>query len=543
MSIIRNIIGRVLNRDMAAGASGRPVSLQQYVAGANRWRDGLNPQRNLTIARAVALIEAAMRGEWTELQWTFAAPLSGLESVDADTIALIELRRAALMEMDWNIVAMDDAPDRQLAADQQAYLDAAYSRIDNLYDAFAHLELAAFRGFSFCELLNAAGEAALHEAVTVRCLNPWNFVRDGSDGDWYWNPDARTTMARALGEANRIDFSASALLVRECARPINRYGLPKLVRQNLSEKDWDAFIELFGIERPIVIGPPNVAEEDEDEFADSAESVASGAGGYLPNGSSVEYPTAQRGVPPFEQRLAYLSRRHVQVGTSGMLNMLNTAGGVGGDASGALQETFRTIAAGSARYISEIFNRQFDRRLLAAQFPGRPQLAWFRLAHEQIEDTKALAETAAALNQAGLQWDVEEAAERTGMKLTRVAAPVGPQGLAVAMNRTLNRATEPDAPASRSVNDRLVAQAVAETLQVRADWLAPFFAALEDKARAGAMTDEEFLDALEEAANALPDLLDSAHVEEAAKPMRALLETAVANAIAARGDTTQGARP
>jgi hypothetical protein len=99
----------------------------------------------------------------------------------------------------------------------------------------------------------------------------------------------------------------------------------------------------------------------------------------------------------------------------------------------------------------------------------------------------------------------------------------------------MNRATPANPPADPvAPNDRLVAQAVADSLQVRADWLAPFFASLEAKAADGTMTDEEFLAALEEAANAMPELLDAAHVEEAAKPVKALLGTALANAIAAR---------
>lgn len=512
----------------------RAVTLGRQVAAANKWRDGLNPQRNLTMARAVSMIESAMRGQWTELQWTFGAPVSGLESVDADTIALIELRSAALLDMEWDVEILKDARDKTLAEEQRAFLTAAYNRIDNLYEAIEHMELASFRKFAFAELVDGAGEASLLNAQRVRCLDGWNFVRDGSAGDWFWNPEAKITTAAALGKDSRIVFPERALLFREVPRPIHRYGLPKLIRSNLSEKDWDALIEIFGIERPIVIGPDNVPSEKEAAYEAAAESVANGAGGYLPFGSQVEYPNAQKsGISPFEARLRYLSTKHILVGTGGMLTMLSDATGIGAGASGAHQETFRKIAAGSARRISEVFNRQFDRRLLALAFPGQPALAYWKLDAREQKDLADIADTTLKFFQAGWSRDAAELAEETGIKL--VPAPAPAAGTVPALGfRSARRAPAAAQASPEDARSGLVAQAVAQTLETQAEWLAPFFQSLEAKAAAGEMTEDEFLAALDQAAASMPELFQAADPEAMAKPMLDLLGTSLVNAIDAK---------
>ena len=48
------------------------------------------------------------------------------------------------------------------------------------------------------------------------------------------------------------------ILIREARRHVNRIALTKFIRANLSSKDWDAFIEIYGVPGGVVIGPPNV---------------------------------------------------------------------------------------------------------------------------------------------------------------------------------------------------------------------------------------------------------------------------------------------
>lgn len=528
-------------------APARGLSLAQKVAATNRWRDNLNPQRGLTVMRAVALFEQAMRGEFTELMWAYAAPYTGIECADPDLLALIELRTSALLEMDWNIheATGPDGKDlpaeqKQLATEQAKVLRAAYDKIENLYEAIEHFELAAFRGYAHAQPVNAAGEVTL-DASRFEILKQWNFVRDGSTGDWFWNPGAKTGGWRGLPAENRISFSRDLILYREVARPINRVALLKYIRANLSEKDWDAFIEIYGVPQWLIIGPANVPTEKEGEYRMAAESVAAGGSGYLPNGSDAKTPDSVRGAQPFDLRLDYLSKKLVLAGTGGMLTMLTDSTGLGSGVSDAHSKTFKKIAAGSARRISEIFQRSFDKRILAEKFPDAPVLAYFKLAANEETDAGAILDHAVKASQAGLQIDHVQLSEKTGYTITPAPVPAGgtlPPGNFQPVAVSKNRATEPAPASPAQVNDRLVAQAVADTLQVRANWLAPFFDHLEAAAKDGTMSDEDFLAALEEAANAMPELLDAAHIEEAAKPVRALLETSLVNALAAKAEAT-----
>lgn len=516
--------------DLSAPASA--VTIGDTLARTNRWRDGLNPLSDLTFTRARALLENAQRGMITQLMWTYGAPMLGIECSNATILALIELRTSAMLDMEWKVRPDENAADQILAQDQVEFLKARYNALENLYEAIAWFELGRFRGFASVQMQNEAGEASL-DAKRLALLKQWNFVRDGSAGAFAWNPSASMVSFEALGEDAVIDFKRDLILHFEVPRPINRIALMDRIARSLCEKDWNAFVEIYGIEQPVVIGPPNVPVDKASEYRASAESIASGGGGYMPYGSDVKFPNSSKREPPFAQRLEYLDKQIVLAGTGGMLTMLAEAGS-GTLAGGAHAGTFRTIASGSSRRITEVFQRQFDKPQLAAEFPGRPVCAYFTLGAEEKAELASIADTTLKFFQAGFARDMEELQEETGFKFTRVAATpslgMGTLPAAQGQPATKNRALPVQAPA----NDRLVAQAVADALQVRADWMAPFFARLETLARNGQMTDEDFLAALEEAANAMPELLDPAHVEEAAAPIRALLGTALVNAVDAK---------
>lgn len=507
----------------------RAVSQGQRVAAANRWRDGLNPLRGLTISRVVSLLEAAQRGQWTELQWAYSAPLLGIEASHETLLALIELRLSALSDLRGEVRIVDDPADKKLAEEQRAWLSARYERLLNLYEAIDHLELAAFRHYAHLQLQNEAGEPAFDGNV-LACLPQWNFVRDGAAGDWFWNPQARTVTAQSLGEEARLDPRRDLLIVREVPRAINRVAILSRVRGALSEKDWDALIEVFGIEQPVIIGPPNVPEDKEAEYEAAAERIAQGGGGYMPNGSDAIYPNAGKKDYPFQARLDYLQKQLVLAGTGGKLTMLSDATGIGAGASPAHAETFRKIAAGAAKRISEIMQRQFDRPQLAAAFPGQPVLAFWSLGEVEEEDRMAILEEQGLLVAGGFSRDRAELEADLGYKLVPVAAPPATPG---ALFRARHRAA-PAPTTLEKANDALVSQAVGQALQIRQDLLAPWFADLDALASNKALSREQFFQRLEDLTAQLPELLDPAAMAASRELFENLLATSVANGIAAR---------
>ena len=391
------------------------------LASANRWRDQYNPLRNLTMARAVSLMEDAQRGVMADLQWLYASEL-GIEATDADLMTIIERTVAGVSDMDWQIVTADDQMlgfDQALADEQRDFLEASYNACDNLSDAIEHLVMARFRGFSHLQ-------PWLKPDWTIEHLEPlpqWNMVRDGTSSRWAWNRAAHQKPYRSLAPDAALDPADYILL--ENRRPVNRIALIKYIRSTVAEKDWDAYVEIYGIPGVFIIMPPNIPEGKEAEYRDRAVDAAEAASGALPNGSDVKTLAEVRGVQPFQMRLEWLQKQLVLAGTGGMLTMLSEPTGIGSGASGTHEGVWQTIIRRVARKVELPFNCQYDRRALAAVFPGRPQLAFFSLRAKQEKDVGSAVSSIAQLASAGYQVDPEQVEAETGYKVT-LKAPETP---------------------------------------------------------------------------------------------------------------------
>jgi phage gp29-like protein len=399
-------------------ASGRP---SQLVAKANRWRDSYNPLRALTLTRVVSLLEAGERGEMAELQWAYRS----IEKRNAVCRALILRRASALLKLDWDVKVTEELPagvTDAMAEAQRNTLRSWYDRIDNLREAIRALALAEFRGYAHLQIQSEDGTAAGIEAVgTGRiCLKPlhqWHWVRDGSDGQWGWNEAASVVSWAGISPDNRVeDPKAWGLIIREAPMPVDELALIGFVRKSMSQKDWDAFVEIYGIPGGVVIMPPGVPDGKEAEYEDSAVKVAEGGSGALPNGSTYEPNDAPGGNNPFRDHIQYQDSELVLAGTGGKLTML-TESGSGTLAGGAHQDAFDEIAEGEANEISEVMQRQFDRRVLDLVHPGEPHVAYWELAAEPTDDTDKLVERVVKLKSAGYRASAEEVSERTGLDL------------------------------------------------------------------------------------------------------------------------------
>jgi len=399
---------------------------------ANRWREQNNPLRGLNLARANSLLDAFPKGEMADLQWAYHF----IENADPDLFALIERRTASVLELDWQIQIIEEPPrtrvaglglglglgnravsiqkagpaDSQLGREQAAALREAYEGIENLYEAIEHLAMAVFRGCAHAEKhRDASGKIR-----RLEILDAWNTVRDGLRGPWKYNPEARPVGYNALPETLRL--APSDWLIREVKRHVNRIGLIKYVRSQLAEKDWDAYVEIYGIPGAIIIGPSNVMPEEEAAFAVQAQEVAEGGSGYLPNGSAVEFFEGPRVQSPFRDHLRYLTEQLVLAGTGGILNML-AASGTGTLAGNVHARAFEQIARGEARKLSELMQNQLDAPLLDAEFPGRPHWAYFELSARSTNDQVSAADNALKLAKAGYLVDTSDLSEKTGYRL------------------------------------------------------------------------------------------------------------------------------
>lgn len=474
------------------------MNANRTLASANRWRDGYNPLRGLTMPRAVALMEEAQRGVMADLQWLYASEL-GIEATDPDLMTIIERTVAGVADMDWQVVTADrDARgfDAVLAGEQKAFLEASYNACDNLSDAVEHLVMARFRGFSHLQ-------PWLRPDWTIEHLEPlpqWNMVRDGTSGRWAWNPEARQRPYRCFADAA---LSPEDYIVLENRRPVNRIALIKYVRSTISEKDWDAYVEIYGVPGVFIVMPPGVPEGREAEYAARAEDAAEAGSGSLPNGSDVKTLSEVRGVQPFQLRLEWLQKQLVLAGTGGMLTMLSEPTGVGGGATGAHASVWDAIVRRVAHKVEQPLNRQYDRRALAAAFPGRPALAQFALRAKQERDVGSAVQNIAALSAAGYRVSPEQVTAETGYEVTLKPASAPVPG---AFRGAFRGGSEPAPPPAGSP-EAILADVAATIL----DGSVPYEAALREAERKLAAVDASRL------AGGLEKALEEAMFDAAAK--------------------------
>ena len=429
--------------------AGRPG---QIVSAANRWRENYNPLRGLTMRRAVELLELGQRGDYAYLQWAYRfierrnptlsglisrceAPLAGFDwqiktraimPGGADKMKSLKaglknrnavLSRQSLQSFPW---LEGDTPGKlsAMAEAQKQTLDDAYNAIDNLRAALLHLHLADFREYAHLQKHRDDSGCVYH----LEPLNQWCICRDGLEGNWFWNPDSRSTSlpAQFLGADFCIGGDKLPLadfIIRQVPRPIDEIGLVDTVRRGLCEKDWDGFIEIYGIPGGVVEMPANVAPGKEAEYETVAQRVSEGGAGAIPAGAKY-YPNASpRNVDPFTPRLSHLDEQLILAGTGGKLVMLTEKANDSRGNSRVHDKSFGEIADGRAHSCAEALNRQFDAEVLDREHPGEPHLVYFDFGAGEEEDINSLCQNVLALSQAGKTADTDWLAEKTGYEL------------------------------------------------------------------------------------------------------------------------------
>lgn len=448
-------------------------NLVRRLSSLNKWREQYNPLLGLSASRVVELGRDYFLGSQSDIQWVYFY----IEQTDPDLFALIDRRTSRLLEMDYSIKIAKDT-DKPLATAQQQFLQEKFEKIDNLYEAIEHLALADFRGFAHCEKWFEGGELTHLEVV-----DQWNTVRDGLRGEFKYNPEAKQTLFSGLPDDALMP--GDNFLFREVRRPINRIALFKFFWSAMTEKDWTAFNQIYSLPGGVVTGPPDVPVEKVAEYEAAAQIIAEGGSGFLPHGSTWTPNTGPRGISPFKERLDYLTEKLILVGTGGMLTML-TKSGSGTLAGNAHTDSFEQIAKGSARKISETFNRQLTKAWLDEAFPGQKHSAYFALSANEETKIGEVIDHVQKLRAAGFQCDMAEVSERTGYTLTLAPSPAAgasggaggldgkssdpatgdPESIA---NRIRNRAFDAGAAVLRSNSLRLLSAAESTAVQPMLD--------------------------------------------------------------------------
>jgi phage gp29-like protein len=384
------------------------VAIQIFNQKNNSWRDAYNPLRGMSLARLLSLFDAGERGAYADLQWFYHY----MERSDPMIFSVLQRRKSTLLSSDWDIRVVDgpDA-DKGLAQEQAAFLREAYDRIENLREAISFLFSGFFRGYAHLE-------KHYSESGMITRLEPveqWFWVRDGMFGAWEYNPRACGGLTRGQ-RINPADF----LILETVA--LDRLLALQFIGRTLTVKDWDAFLEVYGIPSVFLVGPPNTSDTKAAEYQAIAEQLISDGRGYLPYGSDIKYINGGGNAPPFRERLEYLDRQITLVATGGLLTMLAQSGS-GTLAGTAHTDTFTQIARGDAAMLSEVLQQHFDTPLLREFFPDRPVHAYFEFAPTTGTEVSRVVTDAETLARAGVAIDLGELSEKTGYKLSAKPAP------------------------------------------------------------------------------------------------------------------------
>jgi len=386
----------------------KPSTYLKNLQLSTNWRAQFNPLRGLTIAQLVTMLEAAERGNYARLQWLYRF----VEKRNSTLRAVLQRRQASMTRLDWDIRLRDAATStspRSLAARQAAVLRDAYERIENLREAVTFLALAEFRGYAHLERhFDARGRT-----VRLAPVPQWFWARLGPDAPWQYNAEARP----GLPMPGDPVLDPRRFIYRENDSPIDEIAVIAHVRQSLSQKDWDGFVEVYGLPPLFLELPADIPAEREAEFQAQAEAIIGDARGTVPHGTQIHtVDSGARGQNPFAEHLKYQDEMIVLAATGGKLTALAESGS-GTLAGGAHQRAFDDITEAEAALISEIFQQQFDKPLLAQTFPGEPQLAYFELAVTRSLDPTDVINQALTLARAGYEIDPAELSEKTGFRL------------------------------------------------------------------------------------------------------------------------------
>ena len=406
----------------------------QMVRKSNLWRDNYNPLVGLTMRRLTVLFEMAERGAYVELQLL----LRKVEKRYPVMKGFIERLLSTVGELDWDVKPLKVLPPGAtpaMAEAQRQWLRARYDLIENLDEAIGQICLAEIRGYAILQkhrYEDGPNDGAVRE---LYWLEPWVWSREGYYGDFYYNEISRFgvglgSCVSTLGEANRIgsaQMPREEFVIREVESPLYEIGCIAFMNWLMANKDWAAFVEIFGLAKGVVIMPPNIPPGKEADYQAAAEKVSDGVSGALPNASDIKFPTAGvRGESPFKLYRDAQNEDFVMAATSGILSMLTHGGG--GLNQGPHKEhgdVWEKIGKMKGKAVNLTLRRDFDVLELAAQFPGQPVCVQFTLAVQDDEDVNTVADTVVKLEGVGLQTDAKEISERTGYKLTRVALPAG----------------------------------------------------------------------------------------------------------------------
>lgn len=315
------------------------------------------------------------------------------------------------------------------------------------------------------------------------------------------------------------------------------------ILKHLPLRDWLIYCERQAV--PGIHGETSAGKgtPEWDELIDALKNFATDFSILTSPGTKINpVDIAARGELAYPKLIDWADRAFASIWRGGDLSSGSHQGGGKGQGASLQADEGQILEQGDAELLSDTLNEQLDRYVILYQFGDETPLAGIKVKTGVTHDVAQDIETDTFLLQAGVPMAVAELAQRYGRtlpeglaELAHAPAAAKTPGLPTegAAANAAAKVDDPQIGNRQSSIGNLVSQAVADTLQIRAEWIKPFFAALEKKAADEKLTDAELLDAIEEMAGHLPELMQDRQPEQIAKLVEGLLGAGVVHGVAA----------
>lgn len=479
-----------------------------------------NPIRNLTPATLSSALDEFDAGYLRRAVLIWEA----IESRDDTLKTAIPKRLKSASRRPWEIVRIDDS--RQAKRDAEALeffynnLTATKATDSNVRGGLRRLVqqmmTAEFYHYAAHEIIWQPRQVGSSRYLTAefRFVPLWLF-ENRTGALRYTGPDGLTDGA-PLQQNGWLIHSGDGLM--------HALSVCRMFKQ-LSLQDWLNFSEKFGV--PGVHGETS-APKGSAEWDGFVEALAAFANDWVTatsQGTKINLiESSKTGDQPFAPMVERMSRSMIALCRGSDLGTLSSK-----DAAGAsLQEDETDILLqDDCASISETLNTTVDRFVFRwLKGPNAEGLAYFKLLPPVKQDTKGEIEVDRHIADLGGELPAEDVYERYSRTL-----PESMKG--VMLKKNINTApqlppAQGESPAPAAENDTAAAR-VAKELGSPAEWMQPVaqvFADLEAKSADKTLTDVELLDALQSAADRVPELFS----EMDQKSFIALLEGAMGGA-------------
>ena len=388
-------------------AKAHPGLAQKLVS---QWRDSLNPLSHLNMPTLTHFLAEGRRGALTQIQNLYDL----IERRDATLRACRRHLESAIGSMRHNVTAFSPRAPEKAAAEQQDAVENFLQQLQGFSEAISFLATAEFRGYAHLEKVRDHHDDIPTALVPIPQAY---WVREGTRGGWKFNPEGR------IGTTEGNGIETNNFIIREVSDPVDEIAAICFLRKSLSQKDWDAFLESYGIPWLFLVLPEylHADEEGQEEILRQMNRIASDSRGVLAHGSKIETADPHhRGKEPFSQHIRYQDEQIVLAATSGKLTVLSESG-TGTLAGKVHRKTWEEIAKYQANNIASIIENQLIAPFIRQCFgDNQPILVRFSLEWQrEKDDLLNIANAVDKLSTHGYQISARELSSRTGYRIEK----------------------------------------------------------------------------------------------------------------------------